>query len=451
MKNAIQFILLIYAPIILGQPSQDITGVWERTGSTWTSDTDQFDDCRAVKFITNSRWAVIFYRPGTNEIAGTGGGTYTYRKGAYTETIEYFTFDSTAVGSQQFFSKYVSNGTLIQEGQLKTQKYDSPYNAYFRKIGELHDFRSGKDFITGTWQLIEANWGDTHRSPSEIEERYGEIIKIITPDYYYIIYFNRDKKTVGGVVFGEVSIQEKYDEKLITWSWDPTSIGSEMSFSWEIDELGVLRQSGKLAESEDYHDYTIDEYYTRIEKPEYSPKIWSDTDREYLLKNLKRTNESINEETRDLTLEQWHFKPNDSTWCIAQVVEHIGLYERIVHQEARVSFNLPARPALASTTFSDATYIDWMEEVNPHVAPINGVPLGFMKGDDNIKFFNYGRRLLINLVEKTDRDLKSYFTPRSSEQKNLRSIHSLMVVHFGHTDRHVRQIKRIKAHPDFPK
>lgn len=185
--------------------------------------------------------------------------------------------------------------------------------------------------------------------------------------------------------------------------------------------------------------------------PKINEKIWTEEDRQFLLKELRRTKDKIIAETENLTLAQWHFKPSEDSWSIGQVVEHIGLYERIVLQEAWIANSLPPQPQFFQQSNSDSTYLAWMAEINPHVASENAIPLGFMKGKDHLDFFLYGRDLILNYIKETAIDLKVHFTPRESEPNNRRSIHGLFVVHFGHTDRHLRQIERIKSNPNYPK
>jgi hypothetical protein len=184
--------------------------------------------------------------------------------------------------------------------------------------------------------------------------------------------------------------------------------------------------------------------------PNKSGILWSEEDRIFLLKNLERTKKEMILATEGLSEEQWHFKPSPESWSIAQVVEHIGLYERIVLQEARIAQNLPPQYSFSFETRSDSSYLAWMDEPNPHNAPANAVPLGFMDGKENLEFFTYGRNLLLSYVESTQFDLKAHYTPRSNEKNNRRSVHGLMVVHFGHTERHLRQIQRIKSDPNYP-
>ncbi len=446
------FILLLCLPLLsTGQPTDDITGVWKLKANSWASNTKQYADCEIVKFITASRWASFFYWPETGEMAGTGGGTYAWEGDTYVETLEYFTWDSTAVGTQQRFKKYLKDGLLIQEGDLNTEKYKYRLYSIYEKIDDLHDYRVGEDFVTGTWDLQKVQWDETKYSNAQIKEQYGRIVKIITPHYFHVAYFDAGRGMLGGAIFGTVNIRgDQYAEEIKSWTWDASAIGTSPQFTWTINPDGTFRQFGELKDSKDYKDYLIDETYERIDHVYPAEKVWTEKDRNFITANLQRTKNEMITATEDLSIGQWHFKPDQDSWCIAQVVEHMGLYERIVNQEAGIAFNLKPEPEIYYSSLDDDTYLNWMAEKNPHVAPRNAVPLGFMKGRDNLDFFNYGRDLLIDLVKTTKRDLKAHFTPRSSEPMQRRSIHGLMVVHFGHTDRHLRQIERIKNHADYP-
>ncbi|MBD2701338.1 DinB family protein [Spirosoma sp. BT702] len=179
-------------------------------------------------------------------------------------------------------------------------------------------------------------------------------------------------------------------------------------------------------------------------------KLWTETDRKFLVDNLERTKLAVISETRNLTPAQWHFKKDSASWSIAQVVEHLGVYERIFVQEADIMLSSKPEPVLDSLSLPDSSYIAWMNDPSPHKAEWNAEPLGFMKGNDNLTYFLFGRNNFIEFIRNTTYDLKSHFTYRWGKERR-RSIHALMVVHFAHTDRHLKQIARIKATSSYPK
>ena len=178
-------------------------------------------------------------------------------------------------------------------------------------------------------------------------------------------------------------------------------------------------------------------------------KLWTEENRKFLIENLERTKLDIIKETKNLSPTQWAFKEDSTKWSIAQVLEHLGMYERIFAQEADIMLSSAPEPALDSSSLPDTAYLNWMNDPSPHKAEWNAEPLGFMKGIDNLSFFLFGRDHIIGFIKNTSYDLKAHFTYRWGDEKR-RSIHALMVVHFGHTDRHLKQIRKIKNAPAFP-
>ncbi|MDZ7604615.1 MAG: DinB family protein [Cyclobacteriaceae bacterium] len=179
-------------------------------------------------------------------------------------------------------------------------------------------------------------------------------------------------------------------------------------------------------------------------------RLWTDSDRKYIVENLERTKLEIIRETQELSFEQWSFKEDSTKWSIGQVLEHLGLYERIFSQEADIMLSSIPEPELNSLSLPDSTYLNWMNDPSPHKAEWNAEPLGLMKGVDNLSFFLFGRNNITAFVKNTSYDLKAQHTYRWGNEKR-RSIHALMVVHFAHTDRHLKQILRIKNSINFPK
>ncbi len=86
---------------------------------------------KTVKILSGTRfqWAAI--DPGTKEFMGSGGGSYTFDGGKYTEHIEFFSRDSSRVGSSLQFTGSVQNGDWHHSGL--SSKGDSIYEVWSRK------------------------------------------------------------------------------------------------------------------------------------------------------------------------------------------------------------------------------------------------------------------------------------------------------------------------------
>lgn len=96
-----------------------LSGVWKisarRQGGELQS-IHQRGTRKTVKILTGTRfqWAAI--DPGTRQFMGTGGGTYTFAGGKYTERIEFFSRDSSRVGSSLSFDGRLENGDWHHSG-----------------------------------------------------------------------------------------------------------------------------------------------------------------------------------------------------------------------------------------------------------------------------------------------------------------------------------------------
>jgi hypothetical protein len=99
--------------------SAPLTGVWhitERMQEGKLVPIHQTGPRKTLKILTGSRfqWAAI--NPETKEFFGTGGGTYTFENGKYTEHIEFFSRDSSRVGASLQFEGQLKNGAWHHSG-----------------------------------------------------------------------------------------------------------------------------------------------------------------------------------------------------------------------------------------------------------------------------------------------------------------------------------------------
>ncbi|HOZ85335.1 MAG TPA: hypothetical protein PK191_07585 [Niabella sp.] len=85
---------------------------------------------RTLKLLTATRfqWAAINIE--TGEFSGSGGGSYLFMNGKYTENIEFFSRDSSRVGMSLSFDGKIENGHWIHSG--KSSKGDPIYEVWSR-------------------------------------------------------------------------------------------------------------------------------------------------------------------------------------------------------------------------------------------------------------------------------------------------------------------------------
>ena len=96
-----------------------LAGVWRithRMQNDSLSAIHQTGPRKTIKILTGTRfqWAAI--NPETKEFSGTGGGTYTFENGKYTENIEFFSRDSSRVGAALSFDDKLEGGAWHHTG-----------------------------------------------------------------------------------------------------------------------------------------------------------------------------------------------------------------------------------------------------------------------------------------------------------------------------------------------
>ena len=71
---------------------------------------------------------------------------------------------------------------------------------------------------------------------------------------------------------------------------------------------------------------------------------WTEEARQYLLDNLNRTTAELEKEVAGLSESQWHFREKPDSWSVAQVIEHLGIYERKYYDERYLLSLMPPEP-----------------------------------------------------------------------------------------------------------
>ncbi|WP_299759466.1 membrane or secreted protein [uncultured Pontibacter sp.] len=102
-----------------------LQGTWRITGRAGqNSEINQMrrGPRKTLKILSGNRFQWIAFNTDTKEFSGTGGGTYTAENGKYTETIEFFSRNSSRVGARLEFNFEVEDGKWLHTGQSSTGK-----------------------------------------------------------------------------------------------------------------------------------------------------------------------------------------------------------------------------------------------------------------------------------------------------------------------------------------
>jgi hypothetical protein len=110
----------------------DLIGVWRISAreQNGTMNAIQPAARKTYKILTGSRFQWIAMNTQTGEFSGTGGGSYTFKEGVYTENIEFFSRDNNRVGAILNFMGSVKGDDWDHSG--KSSKGDPIHEIWTR-------------------------------------------------------------------------------------------------------------------------------------------------------------------------------------------------------------------------------------------------------------------------------------------------------------------------------
>jgi hypothetical protein len=179
---------------------------------------------------------------------------------------------------------------------------------------------------------------------------------------------------------------------------------------------------------------------------------WDEKDRKYLADNLIRSRDELIAEAKGLTEAQWRFKESFNRWSINQVVEHIAIYELMFQRQMTQTLASGPQPELKKLAKPDSMYLNYVLEPTSRLAddftkPFTYAdPIGLNDGKNNLTWFLKMRNESIDYVKSTSDDLRAYYL-----QVDRPNVHQLYIWTFGHVDRSLRQIRKIKQSIQYPK
>ena len=180
--------------------------------------------------------------------------------------------------------------------------------------------------------------------------------------------------------------------------------------------------------------------------------VWTEVDRKYLLENLVRSREELIKEVEGLSKAQWSFKESPDRWSINEIVEHIAIWEMLLDHEISRGLRAGPQVALIKDALTDSEYVGFIMEEKKHHSPdytkpfTFTVPMGLNDIRSNMAWFLKMRNESVDYVTSTKDNLRVHFM-----KAGRGSTHQTYITLFGHTDRHLRQIRNVKQHPNYPK
>lgn len=171
----------------------------------------------------------------------------------------------------------------------------------------------------------------------------------------------------------------------------------------------------------------------------------SDLERQRLIAHLDMTEQWLVDEVSRLSATQLSFKPASSAWSIMQVVDHLMVVGPIYWQDLQKAMKGPTTTATKTGTDVDILWYG-IDRTDREKAIPSEVPKGELrdvrKGLDAIRKQHAQLR---QYIRTTSEDLRSHIVERQGSDA-----YQWALLISTHEQRHILQIRDIKADPKFP-
>jgi len=171
----------------------------------------------------------------------------------------------------------------------------------------------------------------------------------------------------------------------------------------------------------------------------------TDLERQHLAAHLQVTAAWLTDEVSGLNPKQLAFQPGPDRWSIGQVLEHLVVVAPIYWKDMQTAL---ARPPRGGSAMSDADVLWYgIDRTRPDVAIPTERPPGQLR-DLHTALEQYRKHhdRLVEYVKTTRDDLRGHIVERQQCDA-----YQWALLISTHEQRHILQIREIKAHPAFPK
>jgi DinB family protein len=171
----------------------------------------------------------------------------------------------------------------------------------------------------------------------------------------------------------------------------------------------------------------------------------SDQERRRLIAHLDMTERWLADEVSNLSPAQLSFKPAPEAWSIMQVVDHLMVVGPIYWQDLQKALKGPATSAIKSGTDADILWYG-IDRTNREKAIPTEVPKGELRDvRQGLDAIRKQHAQLRQYVKTTSDDLRGHIVERQGSDA-----YQWALLISTHEQRHILQIREIKADPKFP-
>ena len=169
-------------------------------------------------------------------------------------------------------------------------------------------------------------------------------------------------------------------------------------------------------------------------------------ERQHLVAHLEMTAAWLADEVASLTPAQITFRREPGAWTIGEVVEHLVLVAPIYWQDLQAALKQPAGDRRSAMIDADVLWYGVDRTAREQAIPGERTAARPRDLRAAMEAYRTHHDRLLRYIKTTDDDLRSRFVPRQQCDG-----YQWALLISAHEQRHVLQIREIKADPKFPK
>jgi hypothetical protein len=169
-------------------------------------------------------------------------------------------------------------------------------------------------------------------------------------------------------------------------------------------------------------------------------------ERQRLVAHLEMTGSWLGDEVSGLSPAQLRFRPAPEAWSILEVLEHLVIAEPIYWQDFRKAMKAPPEGGRRSGSDDDVLWYGIDRTHRQKVIAGEGAKGQLRDLGTGLDQFRNLRARMLEYVRTTGDDLRSHVVQREGSDA-----YQWLLLISAHAQRHILQIREIKADPKFPK
>lgn len=170
------------------------------------------------------------------------------------------------------------------------------------------------------------------------------------------------------------------------------------------------------------------------------------TERQHLVAHLETTAAWLSDEVSGLTAAQIAFQPDADAWSIAQVVDHLVVVAPIYWRDLQAALERPAGGRTSGMSDADVLWYG-IDRTRREQAIPGERPAGDLRDmPAALAIYRKHHDRLLQYIRTTSDDLRGHFVQRQGCDA-----YQWALLISTHEQRHILQIREIKANPRFPK